>query len=210
MTDDPAKPPRFPYIAALLCAACLGAAVWTWMRYSYAWPMDFRELPSYKVFRKSASSKDPKDYPHLVGRYVSLVNIDDVESDGIVPLIVRDQSGHGDLWCTVNRRFDSSFMITPETDFWLQDVWCGPGSPFAEFPIGSVGRVCKEELPGRFTITARDRNGPKELRLDTYASRFHGASIAGFVVGAMGVFVFTVALRHWLGERRRLREEARA
>ena len=37
--------------------------------------------------------------------------------------------------------------------------------------------------------------------LDTTASRFHGASIAGLVVGAMGVFVFTVALRHWLRER---------
>ncbi len=38
--------------------------------------------------------------------------------------------------------------------------------------------------------------------VDTTASRFHGASIAGLVVGAMGVFVFTVGLRHWLGERR--------
>ncbi len=38
MSDDPAKPhARFPYVAALLCAACIGAAVWTWMRYSYAW-----------------------------------------------------------------------------------------------------------------------------------------------------------------------------
>ena len=34
-------------------------------------------------------------------------------------------------------------------------------------------------------------------------SRFTGASIAGLVVGAMGVFVFTAALRHWLNERRR-------
>jgi hypothetical protein len=33
--------------------------------------------------------------------------------------------------------------------------------------------------------------------------------IAGLVVGAMGMFVFTVALRHWLRERRRFREEAR-
>ncbi len=36
--------------------------------------------------------------------------------------------------------------------------------------------------------------------------RFHVASIAGLVVGAMGVFVFSVALRHWLWERRRFRE----
>jgi len=33
-----------------------------------------------------------------------------------------------------------------------------------------------------------------------------GASIAGLVVGAMGVFVFTVALRHWLKERRTVME----
>ncbi|MHC4502659.1 MAG: hypothetical protein ACYTFI_05080 [Planctomycetota bacterium] len=46
--------------------------------------------------------------------------------------------------------------------------------------------------------------------IDATASRFHGASIAGLVVGAMGVFVFTVALRHWLRERRAFREEARA
>jgi hypothetical protein len=42
--------------------------------------------------------------------------------------------------------------------------------------------------------------------VDATASRFHPASIAGLVVGAMGVFVFTVALRHWLGERRKFRE----
>ena len=38
--------------------------------------------------------------------------------------------------------------------------------------------------------------------VDARRSRFTGASIAGLVVGAMGVFVFTVALRHWLWERR--------
>jgi len=48
------------------------------------------------------------------------------------------------------------------------------------------------------------------FRIDATASRFHGATIAGLVVGAMGVFVLTVALRHWLGERRRCRQEARA
>ncbi len=46
--------------------------------------------------------------------------------------------------------------------------------------------------------------------INTMASRFHGASIAGLVVDAMGVFALTVALRHWLGERRRFGEDARA
>ncbi|MHC4504737.1 MAG: hypothetical protein ACYTFI_15640, partial [Planctomycetota bacterium] len=38
------RPPRFPYIAALLCAACLGAAAWTWMRYSYCWDVTVEEV----------------------------------------------------------------------------------------------------------------------------------------------------------------------
>jgi hypothetical protein len=45
-----------------------------------------------------------------------------------------------------------------------------------------------------------------DVIIDISASRLlTGASIAGLVVGAMGVFVFTVALRHWLGERRAYR-----
>jgi hypothetical protein len=48
-----------------------------------------------------------------------------------------------------------------------------------------------------------------EFVLDTTASRFTGASIAGLVVGVMGCFVFGAVLRHWLGQRadgRRRRE----
>ncbi|GAF89556.1 unnamed protein product, partial [marine sediment metagenome] len=36
--------------------------------------------------------------------------------------------------------------------------------------------------------------------------RWTGASIAGLVVGAMGVFVFAMAVRHWLRERRAVTE----
>ena len=34
------------------------------------------------------------------------------------------------------------------------------------------------------------------------ASRFHAASVAGIVVGAMGCFVFGLYLRRWLRERK--------
>ena len=54
--------------------------------------------------------------------------------------------------------------------------------------FGSVPFYC---MPGR-----------RVLVLDLTSGRFHGASIAGLVVGAMGVFVFAVAFRHWLRERR--------
>ena len=41
---NPGKPHRFPYVAAFLCAACVGGAVWTWMRYSYVWDTDTTAL----------------------------------------------------------------------------------------------------------------------------------------------------------------------
>ncbi|MHC4248108.1 MAG: hypothetical protein ACYS9X_03175 [Planctomycetota bacterium] len=40
------------------------------------------------------------------------------------------------------------------------------------------------------------------------ASRFHGASIAGLVVGAMGIFIFALHLRRWLAERPTVRRAA--
>ena len=49
-----------------------------------------------------------------------------------------------------------------------------------------------------------------EAYVGTTSSRFTAPSVVGLIVGAMGVFVFTVALGHWLGERRKFREEARA
>jgi hypothetical protein len=41
--SDP-EPPRFPYVAALLCAACLGAAGCLWLKYSYCWDVTARDL----------------------------------------------------------------------------------------------------------------------------------------------------------------------
>ncbi|MHC4506442.1 MAG: hypothetical protein ACYTFI_24365 [Planctomycetota bacterium] len=68
------------------------------------------------------------------------------------------------------------------------------------------GRASPAEEPRRNATSVRHgrvRLGPiRDLFLDAGASRFTGASIAGLVVGAMGVFVFTVALRHWLNQWR--------
>ncbi len=36
---DPTERLRFPWFAALLCAAGLGMAAWLWMRHSFAWSM---------------------------------------------------------------------------------------------------------------------------------------------------------------------------
>ncbi|MHC4200860.1 MAG: hypothetical protein ACYSU0_12785 [Planctomycetota bacterium] len=59
-------------------------------------------------------------------------------------------------------------------------------------------------MPG--TTGSGIKHGARAICLDTTASRFTGASIAGLVVGAMGVFVFAAAFLHWRRQRRRHRD----
>ncbi|MHC4249461.1 MAG: hypothetical protein ACYS9X_10085 [Planctomycetota bacterium] len=54
---------------------------------------------------------------------------------------------------------------------------------------------------GRSADCGEHWSGPA---IDTIASRFHGASVSGLAVGAMGVFIFALFLRRWLRERRTL------
>jgi len=65
----------------------------------------------------------------------------------------------------------------------------GEGKTLAVTPDGGPG----ERLVGRL--------GGVGFFFDTTASRFHPASIAGLVVGAMGCFIFGLYLRAWLRER---------
>ncbi|MHC4253463.1 MAG: hypothetical protein ACYS9X_30465 [Planctomycetota bacterium] len=44
--------------------------------------------------------------------------------------------------------------------------------------------------------------GPVVVLVDTTASRFTGASIAGLVVGAMGCFIFGLHVRRWGAQSR--------
>jgi hypothetical protein len=77
----------------------------------------------------------------------------------------------------------------------------------------------------RFTFTGRVRPNPdwpsmlpppprqppsNYYVIDAGAGRWAAPTIAGLVVGAMGVAVFAVALRHWLGRRREFDAAARA
>jgi len=167
-SPDPKPLARFPYVAALLCAACLGMAAWTWMRYSYAWEVGPKDVV--------ATGGVVRGHP-FVGRYVMLrgyVRAEDWKRSYYVYT-----TAHGGDRVVVDRASSG--------------VPVGPG------PVGLPGRI--------YVFDFRPVVSERTLRIDTTASRFTGASIAGLVVGAMGVFVFTVALRHWLGERRRFREE---
>jgi hypothetical protein len=131
--------------------------------------------------------------------------------------IWRGEPGHPYVGRYVTVQGTPSFLKTPAYDHrgWLM-LLRSPSSPggvlaFIRSSSPSFRPNRPTLLSGRLVVAHTVTVVPRSfLALDTTASRFHGATIAGLVVGAMGVFVFTVALRHWLGERRRFREEARA
>ncbi len=170
------KPPRFPYVAALLCAACVGAAAWTWMRFSYCWEVTPIDLHSPPVpFRAKYT-----DHPYF-GSFVRL-------------------RGTADGWCVqegTGGAFHWIALVPGKTG--RCRVRLAADVPMAQGDeIDVVGRVI---LVHAGTCTD-DNKILTPLCVEPTASRFHPASIAGLVVGAMGVFVFSVALRHWLKERR--------
>ncbi len=146
MSDpDATSRPRFPFVAAALCGTCVGAAVWLFFEYSYAWdvtPHDFIEHYA-----------DPSQHP-LLWRYV-LIRYGPKDPD----------------------------VVTVQA-------------------YGSLTRL-ESDPPGttRGRVVIDDAMGSAFLCIDVTASRWTGASVAGLVVGAMGVFVFVAALRHWLGLR---------
>jgi hypothetical protein len=58
---------------------------------------------------------------------------------------------------------------------------------------------------GRLRVISTDSpDSPCGLQLFTTQGRFHPGTIAGLVVGAMGVFIFGLYLRAWLRERKAL------
>jgi hypothetical protein len=75
-------------------------------------------------------------------------------------------------------------------------------APSDEFRIR--GRLALHEENGKWEGV---RRRTWRMQLDPDARRLAGPSIAGLVVGAKGLFVFAVALRHWLSERRAFRVE---
>jgi hypothetical protein len=189
MTDDPAKPLRFPYVAAFLCAVCLGAAACTWMLYSYAWPVAPSDIHALAVLPEGGLQQS---WCHI---------------QGFVCVRGRLQAVDDPRWYYHSEQ--EKLPSPPDRTLLLGDP---KGFVFVVYKSKSearrhVGRPAT--LRGRVLIRG-DHLLPRYAPvLDTTASRWHGGSIAGLVVGAMGVFVFSAALRHWLGERRKFREEAK-
>ena len=173
MAETPAesdrRPPRFPYVAALLCAACVGAAAWTWMRYSHCWDVTVEELSE-------------QHWPLGLGIWNGAY----LRTSG-----ARTSPGIATDWCEDVRKYE--FHVN-WTSIYIQVA------PTSDLPPTGVLTTFR----GRVVAVRRPSDLPDHIgmQIDTTASRVHGASVAGLVVGAMGVFVFTVALRHWLNQRR--------
>ncbi len=183
MSDDPAKPPRFPYVTALLCAACVTAAVWTWMRYSYAWALDFGDGSFHYGYVNDGGAAAGV----VRSRYAHYAEVRGLPAPMLLP---SDHRGYSELLVSTGEGGEYSCVLL-QSDATL---------PPPRRAVCFSGRVLMTDL--------HEPESLRRLRIDATASRFTWQSITGLVVGAMGVFVFAVYLRHWLKERRAWRKEA--
>ncbi|MHC4251708.1 MAG: hypothetical protein ACYS9X_21515 [Planctomycetota bacterium] len=185
MTEPETTPAfrKFPRLQLVFCLACLSMAAWTWMKFSYAWPTT-PEAIWLRTPIDALGDIRPRQHPWLE-ECVS----------------IRGEA---------NRRF-SLF----EFHWLVKSPIVGNPGEYVTVAVGKHHGVAEVELhyehdkkpvhgdvgvwSGRLTVG----NGGF-LAVDTTVSRFHGASIAGLVVGAMGCFIFGLYLRRWLIERKAL------
>jgi hypothetical protein len=180
--SDPehARQPRFPWVALALALASVAGAVWLWMEYSYAWhaaPTDLwvRERP------RGFGGKDPPGLMWTAERWEPIYpnswlagKYVRLRSSGLVVAGTR-QPVRETVWLKPRHRSFRPNRTTLNHDAVLEGrvVWVSP--------YGS-----REYL---------------QLGLDTTAGRLTGASVAGLVVGAWGVFIFAAAFLHWRSRR---------
>ncbi len=170
-SDAATRRPRFPWVALALCVLSMGAAAWLWMRYSYRWDVAGKDLPQLRPVVPGDSDVSAVDSAleenPLAGRYVRF---------------------RGELVGGADPCF---FKVTD------------PQGAFAWLLVGALDFPAKRhwaqrEFVGRVVVVCGDGPTPRALPvIDIAAGRFTGASIAGLVVGAWGVFVFAAAFLHW-------------
>jgi hypothetical protein len=170
---------RFPWIQLVFCIACLSMAGWAWMRFSHAWDASFAELVG--------STEMVERYVHIEGTVVDRLN-----------------------GCFRPRTYPKILLLSGGRD---------PDRPGTPWPRRhAYVRVLEgTRTPSGMLISIQGRafplvnyavvDGPLVLVVDATVSRWHGGTIAGFVVGAMGCFIFGLYLRGWLRERRALARE---
>jgi len=151
------------------------------MRYSYAWDVTLSDLtPDDCGVRGSGGT-------------------------GLEPTYVRIRPADGTTWIAQDAEHPlaEGFLLVHE--FARDDAARRPSrklSPKWNFYVWGPAKASDLAFKGRLNhFGHEDADGYIPIVM-TWASRWRPASIAGLVVGAMGVFVLTVALRQWLKERR--------
>lgn len=206
---DNAPPPsphaRFPWAPALLCAASLAMAGWTWMRFSYAWDATPESLlaaiPPVRVeIATGPMGRRPvHTYPGYPDsrRLVSLTGTVILEApEGLTypgkrTLATAGEAG-GIVWLIVPREMPLDLDIGMRLSS-VARVGSGVIERQKPLPSGDGDYL----FSGKMIAT---------VYLDPTASRFTGASVAGLVVAAFGTFVFVLYLRRWMKERGRKSE----
>ncbi|MHC5057123.1 MAG: hypothetical protein ACYTKD_20795 [Planctomycetota bacterium] len=182
---------RFPWIQLAFCLACLSMAAWTWMRFSYCWRIRVREIARYEWQARPG--------PPLSSSYQDSF----VEVNGTVHDVWRHTSQH-------RRRMASGRFLPCEyisVSFEPPGRVTHAGLAMLAPSATPLERGSKATVRGRVdafeTVLSE---GDVEFRyfLDGTRGRLNHTSIAGLVVGAMGVFIFGLYLRAWLRERKAL------
>ncbi|MHC5054810.1 MAG: hypothetical protein ACYTKD_08840 [Planctomycetota bacterium] len=176
--DETSPARRFPYAAAALASAAVGVAAWVWMTHSYAWPITVadlwvRERPAGHPFG-----------PGLVPRWADASILQQYPNSALVGTYVR-------------LRHSGREIVIDDERHPLPETVETKGRRRRNLILGRG-----ESLVGRVVWTDRGASICPTLGLDTAASRFTGASVAGIVVAAWCSFVFGLMLRRWLRARR--------
>ena len=177
MTEaDAPRRPRFPWVALALCLASVGAAAWTWMRYSFAWDTTLADIENNAPAGRQ-------------GRWPDLAY---VQFEAVMGCFCFVDSGSAIAQCTIRdpgSKLAAAILSLPHAG---SRPLPQPGAQ-----ITCRGRIHCSEVPIMGMASVR-----KLIEVDAIGGRFTGASIAGLVVGAWGAFVFTSALIHWRTRRR--------
>ena len=174
-TSDPGRArPRFPWVALALCVASVGAAAWLWRSYSYCWDVAGKDLPLLRPLYPGVWADSPtrsvlpvEEENPLAGRYVRFRG---ELAGGVGPFFFKATDSEG----------ASAWLLVLDKEFPAERHWT------------------EREFVGRIGFVSADIPTPEALPvIDVTAGRLTGASIAGLVVGAWGVFVFATAFLHW-------------
>ncbi|MHC4200542.1 MAG: hypothetical protein ACYSU0_11165 [Planctomycetota bacterium] len=189
--EPPAKAPRFPYVGALLCAACLVTSIWLVFKYWYCWEVTPKDL--IEGASPIGLGGWENCYVHVRGRSGATIR-----GGGWVPGVLDPQEGgpfvevFGEPWkAPMTGRVTSLRALASKR------------APLKWIPVGDE----PEDISGNWYQVGdeylHETHVSTRPLVDASSGRWTAEPIAGLVVGAMGVFVFAAALRQWLTVRRR-------